>query len=51
MKKAYISPTTKVHNFRTSNIICYSVNGEADPNKAVLSKEATFYFDDDNDNE
>ena len=47
MKKLYISPTTAVHNLCTKNIICYSINGEADPNKPALSKGTTFYWDDD----
>lgn len=48
MKKTYVQPTTKVKNLRVKNIICYSLDGtEADPNKATLSKETSFYWDED----
>lgn len=47
MKKTYICPVTKVIYVRTNNIICYSLNGEADPNKPTLSKESSIYWDDD----
>lgn len=45
MKKIYVQPAIKVHNFKIKNIICYSLGGEADPNKATLSKESSFYWD------
>lgn len=47
MKKTYVQPTTKVMDLRVKNIICYSLGGEADANKAALSKGTTFYWDDD----
>lgn len=47
MKKEYVSPAIKTHRFKIKNIICYSINGEADPNKPALSKESAFYWDDD----
>lgn len=46
MKKTYDKPTIKVRNLRTKNMICTSLGGEADPNKATLSKETSFYWDD-----
>ena len=47
MKKTYVQPTTKVKDLRVKNIICYCLDGEADANKAALSKESSFYWDED----